>query len=1783
MAVNAQYLKEPEESDYFVDPEYIKEPEESTEDESQSFVIPDLTLGFIPQPTISQRQTFPREPELKSGKNERSGLLKPVGVQARIEQAKYFKSAEEFRKHEQALIRELQAKIDRGEKVDPLQVAFYQDYLDIPEPEIKAQVLAGAVKQPEERQIMTAQGWMPASQVTEPITAEPEKQPEMPLGSAIPPEVANNALPPEQLPTLESGGMQIESPGSWSGILKRPFESMGSALGQSVASIAQGIIDLNQRIPTPQFIKNLKEKIGSQEIEDKAKAKLDNLVTDLGLYRKQIGNEIRKEGGIAAEVAQSIADGAAETALMLAGAGVLKPLKSASALRQSMKEAARFGAIMAAGTPGTAEDRTRAGITSAAYMMTPLAATRLGSNPAMTGVINTLLNAGVDAVSGNWSNAIDEAQRRAEEQGQPGNWKRELLITLSPMILNEGLFGVMGEMSKLSEAQKTQVKEGMKDLPPEVIDNIQKVNPKEYAKWQEIVATEGELPKAEEVVTKPDESLIKEPEEVQNAITQGKVEEGNQPEYIGVTRREDIPTYEGEVREGEGERASDSGGDVGGRTEPKGQEPEVGTEQAVREVTQTTEMGAKKPEEMAKEIRNALSKIEIEDDITISAKDRNNEAGFSWNGTQPEFLMLEKKGFIKRNLYPDDLPQLTEKGLNELGYVLEGDRYVYKPTTTLPMPGERQTKTPTVNSVEVEVLKKSGIPKEQIPNYIQDTVANGAKLRKEADAIIAGEKTIDDAAKVVAEDWKQKNQESNITESSTTPDVKPQEVKEPEEVLAEESVTSTPDKPLSLEESVMRGEKIKIPKGATFIRITDLKGRQAIVSTKDIDTLKGVDIKNVEFGVKGKQGFVAMKQPTALSDKDLIVKPLKDLQEVARERGIDVSEKGRKEIVDEIKTEQNIEKTDQLLEEMPVPEEMKRKRGLRNRMGAIGFEKDIRLKANITETDARKVEQMFQKQQSDIQEKFKLTGEKIRNAVSSAVFGADIPITRKLMENGGKDVAIAKALSRGWSSKADVNFNEAESYIKETIPQRLDRLFDDVLQAHRTIEVSNLMRENRGVQPELFAEGELPEVISSPGGLGAKENRAWLDEVKRQFPNEYNAIETARGRWNETMRKQIDKMLDAGLIDKQYHDYLAKNHPNFSPRRFLHHIDPTMEINAGGRKITVRDSGLDALDTGSEKSLINNSTYLLAQTISSVESRIAKNEANKELLKYVEANKENPLGLKLETEAMTKEKIPSGFTRISVMINGKPKTMIGPNDIMKYWAENDPQLKLQTTKVLQTLSGVKVVKALATGYNPEFALYNLPRDLFHYWFVTQEYSKALPLAWGQQVNDILSVLPDVVRRKGRVQDYINEGGGMTFLSTSGQLGRKPSAYATVRNETLNQISKFAGWLGETSELLTRIALRERAIKNGKSNKEATYIARTALDFSQGGTFVKTLDHFIPYLNAGMQGTRNVIDTLKNRPGEAMIKAAQLIGLGATIELFNQYTNQEADDSVPDAEKVSKFIITLPFFKKDKNGDKRHFYIPIPKDQGQQIFSIIGQELMHKYLTGKYSAKRIKMALGNFFPADIQTFLPPTLSALLGYVANKDFWQNEDIWKGRTVDPQFEKYATTPAAWSKIGEMTGLSPERLRRSVTKVAPNNPFSYIMGGLQSPMAMAEDDAVTEKLLTLMSKLPFVRRYMKTTFATDLNEDDIKKAEKLNIPLNYDNGAPRPRNKVKEEINDRTIKQNNFRQLNDIHLDLLAGQLKKKEVEEDVVWDWIDSLDSDEGKRITQRFKNKYGKLTR
>jgi len=66
-------------------------------------------------------------------------------------------------------------------------------------------------------------------------------------------------------------------------------------------------------------------------------------------------------------------------------------------------------------------------------------------------------------------------------------------------------------------------------------------------------------------------------------------------------------------------------------------------------------------------------------------------------------------------------------------------------------------------------------------------------------------------------------------------------------------------------------------------------------------------------------------------------------------------------------------------------------------------------------------------------------------------------------------------------------------------------------------------------------------------------------------------------------------------------------------------------------------------------------------------------------------------------------------------------------------------IKAELANRIRFASGSAIVRPLATGYNPGFALVNFPRDIFHTFMAASEHSTFVPKFAGQMTKDLAAV------------------------------------------------------------------------------------------------------------------------------------------------------------------------------------------------------------------------------------------------------------------------------------------------------------------------------------------------------------------------------------------------------------------------------------------------------------
>lgn len=639
---------------------------------------------------------------------------------------------------------------------------------------------------------------------------------------------------------------------------------------------------------------------------------------------------------------------------------------------------------------------------------------------------------------------------------------------------------------------------------------------------------------------------------------------------------------------------------------------------------------------------------------------------------------------------------------------------------------------------------------------------------------------------------------------------------------------------------------------------------------------------------------------------------------------------------------------------------------------------------------------------------------------------------------------------------------------------------------------------------------------------------AWIEKLKTDNPEMYDKINERADKYFAANRELLHERLNAGVIDKETFDRLIIF--DYSKRMFVEKMMDSELLQKGG----FLSSEIKAIKEGSEDLLFNDAEYLLQQNIASTTRLIFENDANKSLGKLANSvdfiKTQESIGVNKETGQPTYPDAPDGWQQLQFKEDGKLRSIIVPTEFYKSWAVKDPLIKSSVANAIQWLTLTKPIKIMATGINQYFPMYNILRDIGHTYFFTDNYSPLLPKAIGQMGKDFWTVGRDVLLRRGKVKDYIKEGGGMDFLTTQG----KPvtSFGKSEVGQAAELLYDAASYLSGTSELMVRVAVRERNIKdltekfvkdNGRNpthaesleiQKESTEAARQTMDFGSGGEWVKAADNFLPYLGAAFAGLRVAGRSFRQRPGETSVRVAQGIGLVVAGTLYNLKYDEDDEkngvlgyNAIPAYQKGTGMVIMMPYTTTNSDGDIVRPYIFIPIPQEFSPFKTISESMTELMKTGRFNGAPLKRGFLQAIPYKDPREIP-VVDMLYSYELNYDRFRDKKIWTGDNVKPSDEFYkGRTPEMYQDWGKITEMSPERTKVAMGKVLTDQESNIytqaISAGYDKVKDALSNDAERKEFNDMMAKniegnlAPLQKKFYKFPNKKEMEKELIERAE--------------------------------------------------------------------------------------
>ena len=269
------------------------------------------------------------------------------------------------------------------------------------------------------------------------------------------------------------------------------------------------------------------------------------------------------------------------------------------------------------------------------------------------------------------------------------------------------------------------------------------------------------------------------------------------------------------------------------------------------------------------------------------------------------------------------------------------------------------------------------------------------------------------------------------------------------------------------------------------------------------------------------------------------------------------------------------------------------------------------------------------------------------------------------------------------------------------------------------------------------------------------------------------------------------------------------------------------------------------------------------------------------------------------------------------------------------------------------------------------------------------------------------------------------------------------------NSITEKATRFQNFKGMYDKTLRETGSEEAATRAGvKASRE------NSVDFQRSGQVTRVLNMLIPYFNAGIQGSRNVARSFRDRPVGTTAKSVGFLAAptmaitAANMSGLLNPDSREIYESIPDFEKQDNFIVILPGAKQRDDG-RWEGILKIPKPQGYRELTDPSREITEAFMGGEPAPNALVLAKdmlsGLTGPINIEDknkfaagFLPAAAKPTVQQQANKDFYSGgkivPDFMVEGTDDPTKRAYSRTSGTARKVAGLLNTEPVRVEKFI-----------------------------------------------------------------------------------------------------------------------------------------------------
>ena len=651
------------------------------------------------------------------------------------------------------------------------------------------------------------------------------------------------------------------------------------------------------------------------------------------------------------------------------------------------------------------------------------------------------------------------------------------------------------------------------------------------------------------------------------------------------------------------------------------------------------------------------------------------------------------------------------------------------------------------------------------------------------------------------------------------------------------------------------------------------------------------------------------------------------------------------------------------------------------------------------------------------------------------------PVTMKVKKLGGKIVTDwfdRHALIRGTEEQVESNIGRKLPF-KASLKYQLDRFMGTQGILERQLQLygrgikqagANVHQLERIKGAQRLKERALQGFENPRGYTSDMADKALLEVKNSLGASEFANLEGIAEQHRRLMRRTLARSMRSGFLSPDDYNNMIKKNKFYSPFEVLEYMAENEGNIALGHGFRSAKAGSLKGAEGTLKDILNpidSEVRYLTRLTAATEKNFVKR-------KFVGLLDYDP-SLKNTIIPLAKgQQLNKGFKKISLFKDGIKEEYAVPEDIGKVIEGLNEQSIDVMTRLAGKMTGV--LRFGATSGSVAFAIPNVFRD-----FQTAKLASEYGFSVQDWVRGFASAL-----RKDRYYEMWRSGGG----AFSGQMeilrsGKAASKLSSNVGDNVSHNLNPINWLTKISELseqTTRIGVFRRGIRLGYPVPVAVNNARNAsIDFAKHGNIMQLANLWIPFLNARVQGTKVIFESLKKNPKKFATTATGIITFP---QMATQYWNltqfPDVWDQISDFGKEENFMF---IFGRDKDERGRFSQIAkIPKgDSGKLIGNPI-QDFI-EFTRGNdpdFGTTALKM-LNSILPVDFERnnqfdlaygvagSLPPPAKAAVESMTNVNLFTGRPIVPRQLQDaPAEEQYniETSPMA-VKIGDLLNISP------------------------------------------------------------------------------------------------------------------------------------------------------------